>query len=169
MSKVVIKGGKLLKEGKKGQVVEITYTEQVSADSKIASLSKEDFNEPRKQLKEALASLAIHAAIKCEFVSSALIQDIENYNPELVKDYRVTGFSIQGSEEDPMIKIYASRTLKTGEVMTFNTPNIRIVDDGNPFSKDLQECVDQCTDEFTKYLNGDYGVAPGEMPFNDKK
>lgn len=169
MSQVVIKGGKLLKDGKKGQTVEITFTEQVSSDSKISTVNKEDFNEPRQQLRDALASLAIHGAIRCEFIPSAIIQDIENYNPDLVKDYRVTGFSKQGSEEDPMVKIYVTRTLKSGEAMSFNTPNIRLEDENYLFSDHLQECIKNCEDEFLKYINGEYGVASGEMDFKGKK
>jgi hypothetical protein len=168
MSKVIIIKGKLLK----GDKVEISYKKQESNISKPVGCSEENPNPPRKELKEAFAALAIHAALLGEFVSTALVPDFDNVNQELIKDFTVTGFTITGSEEDEGVIITAHKKLKNGKSLGFNTPTTRFSDESEnvyPFMDQLIECVDNCKEMLTKHLNGEYGDDPqGSLEFPEQ-
>lgn len=166
MSKIIITKGKLLK----GDKVEIYYKKQDSNVSKPVNCSEENPNTPKQELRDAFAALTIHAALLAEFISTALVPDIAKANPELIKDYLVTGFTITGNEDDEGVIITAHKKLKSGKTMGFNTPVTRFSDESDtayPFMEELILAVENVCDHLVKHLEGDYAPDPqGELPFN---
>lgn len=155
MSKIVISKGKILKD----DVVNITYTETRSSVSKPAHIAYEGEDTPHPDLKNAFLKLVIHAALLGEFISASKVSDIEKVDPELISDFKVSGFSLSGTELDQVI-ITGQKTLKSGKVMGFNTPVTRFADDSDnayQFMEELQSAIDECCDRLIDYLNGKYG------------
>jgi len=149
---IEINKGKLLK----GDIVEVSFTKQnLKQGSKPAKCNEEHHDPPHPDLKRAFMSLNIHAAVIGEFVSQLDIKDIKNVDFDLCKDFKVTGFTIVGEELEQGVILSARKTLKTGKTMGFNTPVQHFEDPSdNPylFCDDLQECIDNCKRELTKYL-----------------
>lgn len=160
MSEIIITKGKLLK----GDKVEIEYQQKHSSTAKPANCSYEQDETPRIELKKAFSNLAIHAALLGEFIPLKSIKKIDAPDPELVKDFNASGFTISASKKgDEGLILTAQKTLSSGRTLGFNTPVIRLDDESEnayPFSKELSAAVDVCKDELTQYLNGVRGEDP---------
>ena len=117
MSTITFHNGKVLK----GDIVKISYSEQRNSKSKPSKHEVECKDTPHPDLKKAFAGLAIHAALLGEFVAIAQVKDIKQVDPELIKDYNASGFSISGNDQDLVI-LTAQKTLRSGKAMNFNTP-----------------------------------------------
>lgn len=158
--KISITKGKLLK----GDKLEVEYEKQLPGEMKAAKCSEEHQTPPHKDLKNAMQALCIHAALLGEFISPVLVPDITNYNPELVKDFTVTGFTLSYSKDDTeSIIITASKSLKTGKRLGFNTPICGLFDTSEKayqFVEYLEECVSVLKKEFAEYLAGKYAEDP---------
>jgi hypothetical protein len=92
MSQIEITKGKLLKDS-----VEIEWTERNSLDEKPDECGKKSKSLPRQSLRDAVESLAVHAALRCELIPS--VSDVKKVDPEIVKDFVVTGFSLSESKK----------------------------------------------------------------------
>lgn len=164
MSQITITKGRFLKNDK----IAIEYLKEDGNESKPAECSEMHSSLTHKDLKKAFQCLAIHAALIGEYVSHLSVKNINKPDPDLVKDFIVFGFSIV---EDGVI-LYARKTLKMGEAMSFNTPVIKLEDkseDAYPFTKNLAICIDACKDELTKYLDGKFAPDPQIVLFPDEK
>jgi hypothetical protein len=165
MSKISITKGKLLK----GDKVVVEFEKRDSNNAKPTHCSEESFGKPHKDLTTAFNALALHAALLGEFVGTAMVPDIDNPNPELFRDFTVTGITISGGDEDKGVVISAYKTLKNGKTMHFNTPNTRFSDESEkayPFLTELDDAITLCEDELREYLNGKVGPdTQGSLEF----
>lgn len=168
MSQIIITQGKLLKK----DIVKVAYAKNIGSNRNPAEGEEKYSDPPHRDLKNAFASLAIHAILVGEYVSFITVKDIENPDPELVKNFTVTGFSCVGEDIESGVILSARKTLKTGKQMGFNTPIIRFEDpsdDPYPFAENLEGCIEKCKDELTRYLNGKFAPDPQLPLFADEK
>lgn len=157
--KIEIVKGKLLKEK-----IIIEYTKQDSLEEKPAHCTYEHTAPPRKQLRNAFASLAIHCALLGEFITLTAVDEILEPDPELTKDFNVSGFTLVApGDDDEGVILTAQKTLKSGKILGFNTPIIRFGDESEnsyPYLDDLSEDIDLCKREMKLYLEGTHEVDP---------
>lgn len=157
--KITITKGKLLK----GDKIEVDYTKKDSSDSKPAKCSEEHSDPPTKGFRDAFGSLAVHAALIGEFIPLTSISDINEPDPEVIKDFNVSGFTVVGEDDDEGVILTAQKTLKTGKIVGFNTPTIRFndaSDNAYPHLDELATCVTECKTQLRKYLNGEHAEDP---------
>lgn len=164
---ITILKGKLLK----GDRVEIEYTSQDNVNAKPVSGTLSSDNPPRSELKSSFGNLAIHAALLGEFIAPVMVPDIDNVNPDLVKDYTVTGFTITGKDDNEGVILSAQKKLKNDKSLGFNTPITRFQDESPnayTFIDDLIDCIDDCRAAMKEYLSGKYAADPQQaLPFNN--
>jgi hypothetical protein len=157
---IEITKGKLLK----GDVVQIEYFKSDGAESKPAECSEKHTDPPRKELKDAFNSLAIHAALIGEFIPLTSVKDISHPDQEIIVDYNVSGFTIVASgDEDEGVILTAQKTLKNGKMLGFNTPTMRFndaSDNAYPYLDQLAKSVELCKHEMMEYLSGKHAVDP---------
>lgn len=158
--KIIITKGKILK----GDKVEIEFTQQNSMDEEPAKGTYEHSAPPRKQLKSAMGALAIHACLLGEFIPLSSVGDISRPNPNLTKDFNVSGFTIHntGTEKEG-VTITAQKMLSNGKALGFNTPVTRFEDQSeNAYSylDELSDSIELCKDEMLEYLNGKHAEDP---------
>ncbi len=164
MSKIIITKGKLLK----GDKVVCFYNKQDSLDTKPTECEETHHETPHQDLRNAFAKLAIHSALIGEFVSYAMVPDINNTPPKLFEGFVVTGFTrTLGDDEGVMLSAY--KTLRSGKILQFNTPLTRYEDGGEhayKYMDKLIEDVSTCENELVQYLNGKNGPdAQGKLDF----
>lgn len=167
MSQITITKSKLLK----GDKVEIDFTSQPSVNAKPEECTKKSENPPRASFQKALDSLAIHAALKGEFIPYKSVEDINKPNPELIKDFTVTGFSLSESKKNGGgVILTGHKTLLAGGILGFNTPIIRFGDESEnayPHMEELEAAIEVCKEEAIQYLNGAYAEDPqGKLELN---
>lgn len=166
MGKITIHSAKFLKEK-----AVIDYTEDRGGGLKPAKGPLEYRDAPHDDLLRAYGRLAVHAAIISEFIPASEIKDIKRpEHPELA-NFKVHGFYISGEDRDQIV-FSMQRTLKSGKVMTFPTPLLRITEDGESayvFAKELHEAVEKCQEEVREYLNGKIDDKQGKIDFPDDK
>lgn len=163
--KIEILKGKILK----GDKVEIEYTRRDNLEEKPARCTYEHTAPPRQQLKKAFACLSVHAALLGEFIPLTSIEEILEPDPELIKDFNVSGFTIIGSDDNEGVILTAQKTLKSGKILGLNIPIIRFNDESEnsyPHLQELSDAVDMCKDEMSLYLAGSHAPNPQqELPF----
>lgn len=154
MSEIKIIKAKLLK----GDKVEIDFTQKSNSEEKPANCSLEQEGAPRKELRNAMAALAPHAALFCEFVPKPKSKKFDDVDPELFNDFSVSGFTIVSNKNgDEGVILTARKTLSTGITFGWNTPTIPFdseEDASYPFGQELSDAIDVCLDEFREYING---------------
>lgn len=158
MAQITITKAKLLKNDH----VEIDYRQKDSSDSKAAKCSYEHDAPPRKEFKEAFQKLSTHAAIIGEYIAITDI-DIEQPDPEKIKDFNVSGFTVVGEDKDEGVILTAQKTLKSQKILTFNTPTVRFNDESEnayPYLNELQSCIAVCKERVRDYLNGQHADDP---------
>lgn len=160
MSQITILKAKILK----GDRVEIEFSSQPSADAKPKTCSEESENVPRASFKKSFEALAIHAALRGEFIPESSVRDIKKVNPNLVKDFTITGFSLSESKKNGEgVVLTGHKTLISGGILGFNSPVIRFNDESEnayPHLVELEAAIETCKDEATQYLNGAYAEDP---------
>ena len=156
MSEINITKGKLLKNS-----VEVEYTSTLPG-KKPKSCSEESDNLPKQSLITAFDKLAIHAALCGEFINP--VKNIDKADPELIKDFKVTGFSLSESKKNgDGVILTGHKTLSSGKILGFNTPTIHFEDDSEnayPHMGKLVSCIETCKDEIRAYLNCEYAEDP---------
>lgn len=149
MSQITILKAKLLK----GDKVEIEFTSRPSAEAKPKTCSEESENAPRPSFRKSFDALAVHAALSGEFIPESSIEDIKTVNPELIKDFTVTGFSLSESKKNGEgVILTGHKTLSSGKILGFNSPIIRFDDDSEnayPHIEELELAIATCKDEAT--------------------
>jgi len=167
MGKITIHSAKFLKEK-----AMIDYTEERGTNLKPVRRNDEFRDIPHPHLINAYKGLAVHAAIIAEFIPSAEIEDIKKPDHEELGKYKVTGFSISGEDRDQIV-LTGQKTLKTGKILTFNTPVLRMTDDGEnayKFAPELHAAVEKCQERVRDYLNGTVAEdPPGQLQFPEEK
>jgi hypothetical protein len=121
-------------------------------------------------LTRAFDKLKFHLAYICEF------QESKNYSPQtfnpaedLLK-FKVTQFSIGGSDEHEGVSLTGQRELEGDKILNLNSPFTQYEDDisGYPYSIDLAECIHTCICEVEEYMfNEKYAVKQLEIPFGE--
>jgi hypothetical protein len=167
MGKVTIHSAKFLKEK-----AIIDYTEERGTNLKPVRRNDEFRDIPHPHLINAYKGLAIHAAIIAEFIPASEISDIKKPDHDDLDRYNVTGYHISGEDRDQIV-LTGQKTLKTGKILTFNTPMLRMTDDGDSaykFAPELHEAVEKCQDRVRDFLNGTVAEDPqGTIQFPDDK
>ena len=86
----------------------------------------DDYKGAVQDFQKALDSLAVHAALKGEFISFKSVKDINKPDPDLIKDFTVTGFSLSESKKNGGgVILTGHKNLLAGGILGFNTPIIR--------------------------------------------
>lgn len=167
MSNLTITKGKLLK----GDRVEIQYLKNNGIESKPAECSEIHKSPPHIDLKKAFDSLIIHSCLVGEFIPLQAIKDINNPDPEQVKDFTVTGFTVVGEDLDEGVILSARKTLKSGKTLGYNCPKILFNSETETtydFADDLALCIAGCRDELQLYLGGKFAPDPQGVLFMDE-
>ena len=154
MSKIIISKAKFLKDR-----CLIEYTEQRGGNIQPSKISEERTDSPHVDLKEQFKKLSLHAAALAEFIPTSEINDLENFTHPDLERFHVTGLSISGEDRDQVV-LTGQKQLKTGKVLTFNTPVCRLTDIGEKayvFNEELEIAVGKALEEVKLYLNGKTG------------
>lgn len=156
---IVITKGKILGRDTKTEKIEIAYTRKVKDAIEPSTGSEELKVKCHPDLKTSIDALRVHAALLGEFIAEVMVPDIENVNEDLIKDFTVTGFTIvTDKNENESVILTASKKLRTGKVMGFNTPAEMLLikeNDGYPFMEELIEALENSQAEFLAYYNGE--------------
>jgi hypothetical protein len=167
MGKVTIHSAKFLKEK-----AIIDYTEERGTNLKPVRRNDEFRDIPHPHLINAYKGLAVHAAIIAEFIPAGEIENIKKPEHEELSRYHVTGYHISGEDRDQIV-LTGQKTLKTGKILTFNTPILRMTDEGDnayKFAPELHEAVEKCQDRVRDFLNGTVAEDPqGQIQFPEEK
>jgi hypothetical protein len=167
MGKVTIHSAKFLKEK-----AIIDYTEERGTNLKPVRRNDEFRDIPHPHLINAYKGLAVHAAIIAEFIPAFEIDNIKKPEHEDLDRYNVTGYHISGEDRDQLV-LTGQKTLKTGKILTFNTPILRMTEDGDnayKFAVELHEAVEKCQDRVRDFLNGTVAEDPqGVIQFPEDK
>lgn len=162
---IQITKGKVLKD----DVVEVSFL-KISPKTKPAKCTEEHKDPPHPDLKRAMQLFAVHAAILAEFIPSGEISDIANPQHDDLINFHVSSFSTKGDDEDDSVVITGQKTLKSGKVLIFNTPSIKLADESENaylFAEDLKSCIENARFEFREYLNGKQATDPqGKLDFD---
>jgi hypothetical protein len=157
-----------IKRGGKGKADEVYLEFHDQLNAADSSNKKDCKAAPHKDLKEALAALRVHLAILTEYVSESQAK-----NKDLIDKFTVTGYSLDGADEESGFVITGYRTGLRGNT-TLNTPYTRFQQtEKNPYSlmHDLISKVDVAEAEVLKYLlEGKCAEDPqGDLFDDDKK
>lgn len=167
MGKITIHSAKFLKEK-----AVIDYTEERGANLKPVRRSDEFRDIPHPHLINAYKGLAVHAAILAEFIPATEIEDIKKPEHDELDRYHVTGFHISGEDRDQIV-LTGQKTLKSGKILTFNTPLLRMNDEGESgykYAPELHEVVERCQERVRDFLGGVVAEDPqGVIQFPDDK
>jgi hypothetical protein len=121
--------------------------------------------------KSAFAGLTLHFTLLAGFVDISEIKQFGNPPKKATEDFRVSGYSIGGADDDPGIIITGIRTLKNGKTVTVNTPFTRFNEEtetGYKFIDQLLESIDRVEKESAEYLdNGKSAPDPQMSMFED--
>jgi len=168
MGKIIISKAKFLKDR-----CLIEYTEQRGGNIQPSKISEERTDSPHTDLKQQFKKLSLHAAALAEFIPTSEITDLENFSHPDLERFHVTGLSISGEDRDQVV-LTGQKQLKTGKVLTFNTPVCRLTDIGEKayvFNEELELAVAKALEEVKEYLNGKTGDdSQQKIPFpNDEE
>lgn len=155
-------------KNKKGNVIEITYTEGENIES-VSEVSRTFKNaRPHPDLVGSMRALKVHAAILSDFLPPENVKAKQDKGKVLRPDFsdqeQKDLFTVSGlSVSDKGIILTAQRTTKRGKMMNFNTPLVNPEEEGEnayEYSEDLQEKVEKAKVEFAAFLNGKMGEDP---------
>lgn len=167
MGKITIHSAKFLKEK-----AVIDYTEERGTNLKPVRRNDEFRDIPHPHLVNAYKGLAVHAAIIAEFIPAGEIDDIKKPDHDDLPNYHVTGFHISGEDRDQIV-LTGQKTLKTGKILTFNTPILRMNENGDnayKYAVELHDAVEKCQDRVRDFLNGTVAEDPqGVIHFPEDK
>lgn len=125
-----------------------------------------------KDLKIAFEKLCIHFALMVGFVDFKSVKDIENPKVELFEDFKVTQYSIGGTDEHG-VTLTGYKTLGNGKAFNYNTP-FYLFDQAEEsrykFMDSLQKAIHVIESEVYQYLDGSkVGENPqGQLNFEEK-
>jgi hypothetical protein len=151
MSEIKIRKVKIVKD----KTLEVSYV-KTEKDKSKTSVSESHAAEVHPDLKTAFSGLNIHLGILSEFIPSTSFEKLDFIHPDLVADFRVSGYSIGGDEDDEGVVLTGRKTLKSGKALIMNTPFTRFEEGeetGYKFISELQEGIAVIEKEVLKYLN----------------
>jgi len=127
-------------------------------------------------LRNAFSALNPHFALICEEVSENIVEHaIEHPDAILAEDnplrkYKVSGFSIGGTGDGEGVTISGSKTLESGNVVSFNTPFLKFEDAHHyKFMQELVEAIDELKSEVYEYLEGKQAPAKQMAMFEEEE
>lgn len=121
-----------------------------------------------------IRTLLTHALIWAE-LDNKKITEVEVKNRKAVdmpafKSYQVTGFSIQGEDEDEKLNVSLSKVNAHGVTFNFQIPKIPIASGEYPHETTLASDIDMVIAEVQKYIDGDnYFQAELSFPENTEE
>lgn len=84
----------------------------------------------------------------------------------------MTGYHISGEDRDQIV-LTGQKTLRTGKILTFNTPVLRMTEEGEnayKFAAELHQAVEKCQTQVREFLNGKTAEDPqGRIEFPEDK
>jgi hypothetical protein len=99
--------------------------------------------EVHPDLKNAFIGLRIHFAVLADYVKIKQVPNPVQFKEELVADFRVTGFSIGGSDDDFGVVLTGLKTTPSGKTVTINTPFTRFIEAEESAYKHIDELSEQ--------------------------
>jgi hypothetical protein len=124
-------------------------------------------------MRNAFAKLNVHLAVIDDIYKHSNIE-LEStstmHNDELALLYMVTGFKINGGDDNEAITILGTKYLSAGSRMKLESPKIPI--DGLSSYKwynELKEAADKCREEVELYHYGKYTVVEEDLDDEEEK
>jgi hypothetical protein len=151
----------------KNQTLDIKFNKTESDGTKTTTVQSRKAN-IHQDLRNAFASLRIHFAILCDFISTRMVRDVTKFDVALVKDFNVHGLSIGGDEDDQGFQLTGTKTLPNGKVITINTAFQRFDEDDKTQYKyigDLTTKIDVIKSEVLEYMDGKHAPDPQQSLF----
>lgn len=158
-------------------VLYIEYSErQTINDAATTVVSKQQFQHvAHPDLMEALEKIIPHLVLLTEQAhldkqQMRLMHDVRLIRDHF-KDYKVTGFSLKGSEDNLSIVIIGQRTLSNGKTISLCTPNQKFNDENDhyDYASELFLHVDKVRAEAELYMSGKAAPSPQtEMDFEEE-
>ena len=123
----------------------------------------------KESMKEAFAELNVHMAnIDDVFKHADMEFDSLNEvgNEDLTFLYEVSGFQIEGSEENESVILLATKKISSGNRMNLKSPKIPLGDTSwYRWYNELKESISKCREEVALYHEGNYiELEPEEKP-----
>jgi len=142
---------------------------RIEVDGSTTSVSEDHKAPVHIDLKSRFKSLSPHLGLLCDYLSTRQIKDINNYDPELVESFIVTGISIGGGDDNDGIILSGYKLTKSGRAIILNTPFTLIEEVEETryrYMDSLMEKVKELIKEVELYLGGKRGEEPqGTLDF----
>lgn len=153
----------------KGRTLEIEVIEHLPDKTDREMIIKCD-QLVHDDMYKAFDKLKIHLVKLCDLHEGVNIHP-EDFNPEeQLTKFKVTSFSIGGSEDQEGITITGQKELSTGKILNLNAPFTKYHDelDEYLFASELAADVANCVYEAEQYLwHEKYAVKQLEIPFQE--
>lgn len=147
---ITIKKAKLTSVG----YMEIEYSETfyVADEKKTVDVVKKCAYDPHPDLLNTFDQLRIHLALLCEELPKSAYHD-EDVD---LSAFRVTGFTIGGSDEHEGVTLIGRKALAHNRVLNLIAPFTKWEDEHTGYANayELQKCIEQCQFEVEEYLGG---------------
>lgn len=128
------------------------FKEGATAGDKIPTRKGE--NIIHEDLKKAFEELKPHLAILDD--AFKLLPKIKSFedkaNHELIESYYITGFKVQGTDENIGYVLIGDKTVEHGAI-GFETPKLTSAS-GYPYYSQLREAIEHVRSEVLQYMNG---------------
>lgn len=160
---------------KGGETLELSTVKQ-EANRSTTKAKEEHSAAVHVDLKSAMLQLAIHFAILADYIKPSQVKAIKvpdeemgvdvdelSYDPELIKGFNVTGYSLGGDEEDRGIIITGHKLKSNGKAIIINTPFTRFIEAEESmyqFIDHLEYKISKVEAEVQLYLQGKVAPEP---------
>ena len=130
--------------------------------------NKDSKHVPHETFKVALQKLKGHFLIRTEMCDTSKIKKYPDFKltKKEEEDYRIFGITVSGDGDKELIIITGYRTTSNGLGFAFNSPGIRVENEGEsayPHLAELLADVEAVRNEAEEYLKGKYGVKQGDL------
>lgn len=124
---------------------------------------------PHKDLMNAMKNLVKHLVVLCDLKEADALyeENFYDFDVDRLSQFKVTGISIGGDDENEGVVITGLKTLPNGKVLNLNSPFTKFMDEHNSydFEDELFNDIARCIEELREYKNGKWAVMQLEMHF----
>ena len=154
----------------KDSKLEVVYEEHFAEENYSNTIEKKCAQIVHVDLKEAFDRLRVHVVCICEQPEADQVRarGIFDFDPEILNNYVVTGYTHGGSDESAGVTIIAQKLLKSGKVLNLIAPFTQFEDaDTYEFAGELYAEIASCDHEVEQYVFHDkWGIKQLDFDFD---
>ena len=150
----------------KDSSVEMVFTE-MDKERLASEITGRYSYPPHKDLQECMQNLVKHLVVLCDLKEAEMIDEFEGFDIGSLSQFKITGISIGGEDENEGVVITGMKTLPNGKVLNLNTPFTKFTDEYEPYEYEdyLYDDVAHCLAELREYLNGKRAIVQMDIEF----